>query len=183
MSYAYICDTVSRLRKKYKESDIRSLCQTMGILINPVAMGTDPDSIKGFFLRSKRIPVITVNSDLPDLVQRFIIAHELGHAILHKDRKVRYFHEAGLFDQTSPMEKEANFFAAELLMKDEDVLEQINRDCTFFSAAAMLNVPAELLDFKFRLMKWKGYKMVEPPIHATNDFLRDIPLPDQEGES
>ncbi len=30
----------------------------------------------------------------------------------------------------------------------------------------MLRVPAELLDFKFRVLKWKGYKLIEPPISA-----------------
>ena len=51
-------------------------------------------------------------------------------------------------------------------------------DTTFFSAAAMLRVPMEMLDFKFRLMKWKGYKLIEPPIHARGDFMRNMEVPD-----
>lgn len=54
-----------------------------------------------------------------------------------------------------------------------------------FSFSAMhisaLCVPTELLDFKFRLMKWKGYKLMEPPINAKSNFLRDLPIP-QEAE-
>ena len=42
---------------------------------------------------------------------------------------------------------------------------------TLFS---LQNVPAELLDFKFRVMKWKGYKIVEPPIISRSNFLKDL---------
>ena len=60
----------------------------------------------------------------------------------------------------------------------EDVLDALNQDTTFFSAAAMLRVPMEMLDFKFRLMKWKGYKLMEPPIHANGDFMRNMEVPE-----
>jgi len=76
------------------------------------------------------------------------------------------------------MEKEANLFAAELILEDDKVLSALNQDTTFFSAAALLYVPAELLDFKFRIMKWKGYKVVEPPINARSNFLRDMEVPE-----
>jgi Zn-dependent peptidase ImmA (M78 family) len=82
-----------------------------------------------------------------------------------------------MFDESSRFEKEANLFAAEYLLNDEKVLATLNGDNTFFSAAAALNVPMELLDFKFRVMKWKGYKLVEPPITARSNFLRDVEVP------
>ena len=44
-------------------------------------------------------------------------------------------------------------------------------------AAENLYVPMELLDFKFRLMKWKGYKLIEPPITSRSNFLKDMPIP------
>lgn len=178
MTYDLICQAVRRIKKKYKETDPFKLCQAMGIIIIPLAMGRGENAIKGFFMEKNRIKTITVNSDLPLIIQRIIIAHEIGHAILHKTEGVYAFHEVALFDSSSIMEKEANLFAAELLMEDEDVLEQMNADNTFFSAASCLNVPMELLDFKFRIMKWKGYKMVQSPIVSHNDFLKNIQIPD-----
>ena len=68
-------------------------------------------------------------------------------------RGVFTFHDLRLFDESSLAEKEANLFAAEYLLSDEEVLEVLNRDTTFFTAAAKLTVPVELLDFKFRIMK------------------------------
>lgn len=69
-----------------------------------------------------------------------------------------------LFDETSLCEYEANIISTECLMDDKDVLELLNDDLSFFEAASMLNVPAELLNFKFRILKRKGYKVIDPPI-------------------
>ena len=177
MSYADICEAVERLKRKYGENDPFRLCRDMGIVILYQSLGTAPDAIKGFYLECKRIKTITINSDLPLVIQKIIVAHELGHAQLHRAEGLCAFHEVAMFDESSMMEKEANLFAAEFLMDDKDVLRALNRDTTFFSAAAMLRVPAELLDFKFRVMKWKGYKLIEPPINASGTFLRDMEVP------
>lgn len=178
MTYAAISESVGKLVNKYGSRDPFDLCRALGIKLLFQAMGKDPDAVKGFFLESKRIRTITVNSDLPRVIQKIIVAHELCHAINHRDNGIHAFHDITMFDYTSDMEKDANLFAAELLLEDQDVLEVLNQDTTFFSAAAMLYVPAELLDFKFRVMKWKGYKMIEPPIRAFNNFLRDLEVPD-----
>lgn len=178
MSYAEVCDAVELLQKKYCESDPFRLCTTMDIKLLLQPLGTVPDSIKGFFLESKRIRTITVNCDLPIVIQKIIVAHELGHAVLHRKSGVRAFHDIGLYDESTIAEKEANLFAAEYLLKDEEVLDALNGDTTFFSAAAKLCVPVELLDFKFRIMKWKGYKLVEPPISARSNFLANMEVPD-----
>lgn len=178
MSYAEICEAVETIQKKYRESDPFRLCSAMGIKLIFQSLGNDPDAIKGFFLESKRIRTITVNCDLPVVIQRIIVSHELGHAVLHRKSGVKAFHDMGLFDESSVTEKEANLFAAEYLLNDEEVLDTLNRDTTFFSAAAMLRVPAELLDFKFRVLKWKGYKLIEPPISARSNFLANMEVPD-----
>ena len=177
MSYADIVAAVGKLNKKYGVTDPFELCSLLGFKLQLRSMGTAKDAVKGFFLIDRRIKVITVNSDLPYVIQRIITAHEIGHAVLHKDSGLHAFHEVGLFDESSLLEKEANLFAAEYLLADDDVYQTLNEDNTFFTAAATLNVPIELLDFKFRVMKWKGYKMVEPSISARNNFLKDMVSP------
>lgn len=177
MSYADVCEAAEKLKKKYDETDPFRLCELMGIILIPQSLGTAPDAVKGFYFEHRRIKTITVNSDLPAVIQRIILAHELGHASLHRTKTVHAFHDVWLFDECSAMEREANLFAAEYLLDDEDVIDTLNSDMTFFMAAASLYVPVELLDFKFRVMKWKGYKLVEPPIDARSNFLRDIALP------
>ncbi len=177
MTYEAICRSVNKLKRKFKENDPVRLCEDMGIKLLYQSLGTHDDAIKGFFLECKRIRTITINDDLPEIIQRIIIAQELCHAINHRNSKIHAFHDVAMFDQTSVLEKDANLFAAELLLDDNEVLDALNRDTTFFQAAAILHVPIELLDFKFRIMKWKGYKLAEPPINARSNFLKDMEVP------
>ena len=88
-----------------------------------------------------------------------------------------YFKENGLY-----FIKTDGFYARYqeqvLLLEDGEVLDALNQDVTFFSAAAQLRVPMEMLDFKFRLLKWKGYKMLESPIQVNSNFMRNMEVPD-----
>lgn len=175
MTMDYICREVERLKRKFHETDPFLLCDAMGIILLYEPMGTYPGDCKGFFLAQSRKRSITVNSDLPEAIQRIIVTHELGHAVLHaKAVGVKAFHDFELFDSTSLMEYEANIFAAEFLMDDDDVLEKLNEDISFFGAASLLRVPPELLDFKFRLMKRNGYKLIDPPLMANSNFLKNV---------
>ena len=175
-----ICDeivkSVKKLKRRYREDNLFELCRNMGILLLPQPFGTQKGAIMGFFLEQRRIKTITYNSDLSDDLQRIIVGHELGHSVLHARSGVHAFHDVGLFDVSSRFEKEANLFAAEFLLDDNEVLETLAQGGDFFSAAAILRVPMELLDFKFRIMKWKGYELSEPPITAQSNFLRDVDL-------
>ena len=129
MNMDYICREVEKLKKKYHETDPFKLCEDMGIILLHTPMGTYPGACKGFFLTQSRKRSITINSDLPESLQRIIVTHELGHAVLHaKAVGVKAFHDFELFDSTSLMEYEANIFAAEFLMDDEDVLAKLNDD-------------------------------------------------------
>ena len=62
---------------------------------------------------------------------------------------MRGFHELELFDCLNTTEYEANLFAAELLIDDNELLELLNNsEKSFFGVAKELYIPAELLDFK-----------------------------------
>lgn len=175
MTIDYISSEVKRLRQKYDETDPVRLAKAMGILLLYQPMGSQPTACKGFYLSQSRTRVITVNSSLPEELQRIILCHELGHAVLHhKASAIREFHDFRLFDETSAYEYEANIFAADLLMEDDRVLALLNDDISFFDAAAALGVPQELLDFKFRVLKRKGYKVTDPPIKSHGDFLKNV---------
>lgn len=176
MNIDFIYRQIKRIKRKYQQDDPFRLCREMGILVTFTSMGTSANACKGFFLRQSRIGSITINSDLPCEIQRIILVHELGHAILHsKVSGIKTFHDFELFDRTSFMEYEANIFAAEFLLNDEDVLELLNSDLSFFNAASTLCVPPELLDFKFRMMKRNGYKLIDSPITPNSNFIKSMP--------
>jgi len=180
LSIEFITKEVRRIKQKHGETDPVRLAGAMGILLLHEPMGDHPKTCKGFYLCQSRAQVITVNSSLAEDLRRVVLCHELGHAVLHRKASgtnalgVREFHDFQLFDETSVYEYEANIFAADFLMEDEQVLGLLNGDISFFGAAAALRVPPELLDFKFRVLKRKGYQVVDPPIRSRGDFLKKI---------
>ena len=71
MTCSEICDSGSRLTRKHEETATERLCKQQGA-VEHRSFGVSDKAIKGFFVRIKRIPLITVNADLPKAVQRII---------------------------------------------------------------------------------------------------------------
>ena len=124
------------------------------------------------FLSSANIFVVPFLGKCLDILERILVAHELGHAVLHtKIAMMHGFQEMEVFDDRSIEENEANFFAAELLLEDGKVLECLSEH-TFFETAKMLYVPAALLDYKFSLLHEKG-ELVNSMYIRKADFLKE----------
>ena len=176
MIYQDVCTQVEKIKKKYGELSPKSLCKKMGILLIPRSFGTQPGCIKGFFTVKSRIKAIVYNCDLPETIQNIIIFHEIGHSVLHAGNRTAYFSDVTMYETNSMAENEANLFAAECMLDDEEVMGTINEGCTFFTSAALLGVPPEFFDFKFRIMKWKGYRLCEPVLNTKSVFLKDLEI-------
>jgi Zn-dependent peptidase ImmA (M78 family) len=83
------------------------------------------DDVSGALIRNGDSVVIAVNSAQHENRQRFTIAHELGHYLLHKGTKLHFdedfridYRDATSSDATKREEVEANGFAAALLMPE-----------------------------------------------------------------
>ena len=168
----------NRLKVRFQSADPFEICEELKIHIFLCPMGTKEKSCKGFFIINARMKLIAINSDLPEYIQRIICAHELAHAILHVKTGMCAYHDFDVFDKNNMQEYEANVFASEFLLMDEDVLEALETREDFFGIARYLCVPPEMLDFKLRLMEKSGY-MIKAPYIAKSDFLKrniDQPL-------
>ena len=84
---------------------------------------------KGFCTNILNNYFIYINENLSPQMQRMTCAHELGHILLHRDRLARdeqgrfqKIVEMELFDITSETEYEANLFAANLLIDEEELM-------------------------------------------------------------
>ena len=96
--------------------------------------------LSGMVFVKDGIPIIGVNALHHPNRQRFTIAHECGHLVLHRDRIIREVHVDKAFPMlmrdavsaasVDPMEIEANLFATELLMP-EFLLAEVLGDATF----------------------------------------------------
>ena len=126
------------VRRKYIRATIEQLLEGYGIKTAPVdveklalLIGANvqyeptEDKLSGFILKDlkKQTVLIGVNKNHHKNRQRFTIAHELGHLLLHEKGRIHVDHkfQINLRDEHSSTgiseeEKEANLFAAELLM-------------------------------------------------------------------
>ena len=110
--------------------DIESLINRHGIHIQHQPM---EESVSGMLVIKNERATIGVNQTHHPNRQRFTLAHELGHYLLHRKRTQVFVDSSTMFfrgglaaEGTDKIEIEANAFAAELLMP-ENVLRDITR--------------------------------------------------------
>ncbi len=94
--------------------------------------------------------------------QRFTVAHELGHLILGHEFKIKQYNEIIKFNTKSPIEREANIFAAELLMPKNILTKYLkeNKITSVSDLSIKFEVSEEALWFKIssdNLMKHFTY--------------------------
>lgn len=141
---ARIIETVEKLIKKYDTRDPYELCKCLGIKIHFYDM---EKKLKGFFFYQSRQKNIVIDSNVNDILERILVAHELGHAVLHA--------------QIAMMKG----------FQEMEVLELLS-EYSFFETAKQLYVPAALLDYKFSLLHEKG-ELLNPMYIRKSDFLKD----------
>ncbi|MCI5996140.1 MAG: ImmA/IrrE family metallo-endopeptidase [Blautia sp.] len=116
---------VSKYRRKYQTSDPFEIAEALGIQIQVGNLGTR----EGCYMYLKRHKCIFLNESLDEHERLFVMAHELGHAILHPRENCYYIrNKTGLL--ISKTEMEANKFAIELLLPDDVLIEYINSGYT-----------------------------------------------------
>lgn len=88
--------------------------------------------LSGFAYQKNGMKFIGVSVSEGTERQRFTLAHELGHLFLHKNDSLRYdkglmlLRNAHSSDGTDLIEVEANRFAAELLMPEEELRQDLS---------------------------------------------------------
>ena len=130
--------------------DLEAVANQYGITIKR----EDMPSLQSGYLRHTLNEgwVIGVNRKHPKARQRFTIAHELGHYVLHRnDNGSTEFEDEIFFRATnmSPIEYAANAFAVSLLMPDERVRNAISGgERNLSSLAEKFAVSLEAMKYK-----------------------------------
>lgn len=110
---------------RYLPLDVIGLAKELGLLVqeNPEL----PDKVSGFIKKTEKQILICVNELHHLNRKRFTVAHELGHYFLHKDKLedgivdgIDILYRDGTLDE---IEKEANEFAANILMPEDEFRE------------------------------------------------------------
>lgn len=94
--------------------------RAQGVTVDPVGEPDAPLAGCLFWMEDDGVAFVKANDILPR--RRFSAAHELGHAVLHRETMGGFISDAAISDTDdaeSQREREANQFAAELLMPKE----------------------------------------------------------------
>jgi Zn-dependent peptidase ImmA (M78 family) len=118
-----------------------------------------PIDISGALFRGRDQVVIAANKTHHEHRQRFTIAHELGHYLLHPDSPAYYDREREIEmhfrarmagTEWDPKETEANRFAAELLMPRRFLLQAISQggDLDARSLSTLFEVSEQAMTYR-----------------------------------
>lgn len=137
-----IKNAVQKLSKKYKTNDPFKLAQELDILVVYENLG----SILGYFDAHFRMKTIHINENAPEELKGFICAHELGHAILHAKVNTPFLSAYTLYS-VGKIERQANTFAVELLLPDENLSEYSEHPIS--SIAKSVGIPSGMESLKY----------------------------------
>ena len=141
-----IKEIVNGLIETYNTNDVYELCDFLNI---EILRGKRKNCIKSYFFRDEYgDEFIFLNDSMEINEERELIAHELGHAILHTDINIAYYTRNDSVSK-SKLERQANKFAAELLLSHVDWKEHIYAGQTIRELAYAVNVSEEVLSYKF----------------------------------
>lgn len=149
----YINKKVNNLVRKYKTRNPIELLEVLGAVVGESSAYT---RLKGYCFMSCQTIYVMFSSILSEEEKRIVAAHELGHIVLHrKQLKMAPMSDNRLYNMIDETEYQANLFAADFLISDEDVAElSKNEDLDYFSFCSSLYATPELMSFKlYSLMK------------------------------
>lgn len=142
---------VQKLIRKHKSRNPFIIAKNMGITVK--CLDLSPKCPKGMFKKILRRKFIIINMTRVnnDAELNTIMAHELGHAILHSSSSAFFLHDHTYYAR-GKFEREANLFAAELLIDTLNIDTESMQNYSLFQLASTLNVPMELLKYKFNIL-------------------------------
>lgn len=113
MDIPKIIDTLVR---KYHTRNPFEIIENMNVILVFYPL----EEVKGFYQYFQRNNLIYIDERLSDKEKMFVCAHELGHMLIHKNANA-IFMDSQTYLNTSKYENEADRFAINLLISDDDI--------------------------------------------------------------
>lgn len=124
---------INKLITKAGSSDLNDIISYLNIKIKRT-------NIKSFYCQLKDKKIIYLDKSLSDDIVPFVLAHELGHAVLHKEE---IYHYSPLSINKTSTEREADYFAFKILGKSIDP----TLDYTISQYASLLAVSEDTIRY------------------------------------
>ncbi|SHI01506.1 protein of unknown function [Clostridium collagenovorans DSM 3089] len=137
------------LVKKFNTRNPNEIAKELGITI--VEKDFSEDLPKGLFKKILGVKFIVINTSRvkDELERKYVLAHELGHALYHSSDCAFFLHDHTLF-QRGKFEIEADKFAAELLIDESKLEEYPPVSMTTDELSKIYGVPCKLVEYKFK---------------------------------
>lgn len=141
----WIDNIILGLIDKYNTNDVYALCDCLGIKIVKLCSENILLHKKdAFYYRDfNGKEIIFIKDNLPLQLERFILAHELGHALCHPDLLCAAY---SIYSK-GKLEKQANYFSLKLNQIKFDDFDDIEfEDMTLEQIAICIGIPYEVLE-------------------------------------
>lgn len=145
------------------------MARELGIEIIPLEFKKQ----RGAYKVLMRNRFILVKSDLYPVMENIVLLHEIGHDTLHRDEAIRAggFKEFNIFDmRESRMEYEANIFASQISLPDDEILEYIDQGYDVQQIARAMCSDINLVALKTDTLIAQGYRLRQQ--EYRNRFLK-----------
>ncbi len=171
MSRLYVYQKAEELIRRCGTRDPLEILRAMHV---QVRFYYDLCSTKGFSRYFLRLYFVGINGSLPEAEQKIVAAHELGHIVLHSEElRTAPLFDTAVYDKRSSTEYEANLFAADLLLGDEEVMEAAGSETDLGRLCLSLGTAPGLMNFKLRSMRKRGID-IPLPDECDSRFLSDL---------
>lgn len=146
--------------------DPERIAEALGIIV----MDVNFEKQKGLYKVILRNRFIFIKSDLSEVMRRIVLLHEIGHDQLHRHLD-DVFQEFQIFDMSrNAMEYEANLFAAQIALPDEEILEYIRSGYDAAQIAMAMASDINLVALKVSELSRRGYTFQN--VDHRSDFLK-----------
>lgn len=159
----------NRIVRQCGTRDADKIARELGLIVMPRAFKKQ----KGAYMVIERNRYIFINENLHPVMHNIVLLHEIGHDCLHRSEAIEVggLKEFNIFDMTDRrMEYEANMFAAQITLPDDDILEYIHRGYDVGQIARAMRSDINLVALKVAELNTRGYRFREQ--EHRSDFLK-----------
>lgn len=158
--YIEISQIISKTEQVIKNSNSRDpykIAEDLGIII----LERPFKKQYGVYQKIENYAFIFLKEDLDLSMNRTVLLHEIGHHVLHWNQieSDSINSDSNLFGINNRMEYEANLFAANVAIADEEILELIQFGYDINQIAHALGANPNLVALKVELLNKQGYKL------------------------
>ena len=166
-----IFEQAQQCRRRFHTSDPYELLDGMGVVLIH-SSNYSRNGLRGYCTVMNKTSYVVISTNQPEEEQRVVAGHEAGHLILHQTQlKAGAMSDFDVYNVGSRLERQANLFAADFLLSDDDVTDVMHQDADFYDAAKELLIPAPFFAFKLYSMMQRGYNM-NIPVDLNSTFLK-----------